>query len=69
MVIINHYFSVPSPLEWMKLFISIKIIKSYILFVSDALKKENFDQEAVKARIDIIQKDMISLEKSLREFD
>lgn len=69
MVIINHYFSVPSPLEWLTLFISIKNIKSHILFVSDALKKENFDHEAVKAKIDIIQKEVISLEKSLREFE
>ena len=34
-----------------------------------AMEKEDFDQEAAKKRLDIIQKDMITLEKNLREFD
>ena len=44
-------------------------MKSHIATVMAALEKEDFDQEAAKKRLDIIQKDMITLEKNLREFD
>ena len=56
-------------LEWFKLFKSIKTMKSHIATVIAAMEKEDFDQEATKKRLDIIQKDMITLEKNLREFD
>ena len=44
-------------------------MKSHIATVIAAMEKEDFDQEATKKKLDIIQKDMITLEKNLREFD
>ena len=44
-------------------------MKSHIATVIAAVEKEDFDQEATKKKLDIIQKDMITLEKNLREFD
>ena len=44
-------------------------MKSHIATVMAAMEKEDFDQETAKKRLDVIQKDMITLEKNLREFD
>lgn len=44
-------------------------MKSHIATVIAAMEKEDFDQDATKKKLDIIQKDMITLEKNLREFD
>ena len=44
-------------------------MKSHIATVIAAMEKEDFDQDATKKKLDIIQKDMITLEKNLREYD
>ena len=44
-------------------------MKSHIATVIAAMEKEDFDQDVTKKKLDIIQKDMITLEKNLREFD
>ena len=58
-----------SILEWFKLFKSIKNMKAHIAYVADAMKKEDFDQEVIKKKLDTVQMDLISLEKNLRDFD